>query len=158
MRENWETGVDCPCCNQLVKLYNRKLYSTPAAYLVNLYRLDRKNPKQVYWHVTEIQKVIIGGGDFSKLMYWGLITEQPKDEDDDSKRTSGYWAITDKGRDFVRGKITVPSHVRLFDGKSYGFTGKQVTIHHVLGNKFNYAELMGDAMNRHNPPENGRLL
>ena len=161
LRANWDqnNGVDCPCCGQLVKLYNRKLYSKMALQLIALYRLDRKHPNQ-YFHITDIgvQTSVIGGGDFAKLKYWGLIVELEKDDADDTKRTSGHWAITQKGRDFVIGKITVPSHVKVFDGRTFGFGEKHITIHHALGKKFNYAELMGDAMHRHDAPENGRLL
>lgn len=158
LRENWDAsnGVDCPCCGQLVKLYSRKLYSQMAKGLIGLYRLDRKKPNR-YFHITEIQGVVVGGGDFAKLAYWGLIVEQAKDESDDTKRTSGFWAITQKGRDFVNVKITVPSHVKVFDGRTFGFGEKHITIQHALGKKFNYAELMGDAMYRHNP-QTERLL
>lgn len=156
LRANWQKGVDCPCCGQLVKLYKRPMASTMARGLIELYKLDRKHPNQ-YFHIRQIGNVVVGGGDFAKLVYWGLIVEQQKDESDDTKRTSGFWAITQKGRDFVNVKITVPSHVNVFDGKTFGFSEKHVTIQHALGKKFNYAELMGDAMYRHQPPENGRL-
>lgn len=160
LRENWDAskGVDCPCCGQLVKLYNRKLHSVMAACLVRMYRLDRQKPNE-YFYAGEIINGIIktGTGDLSKLRYWGLIAEQPKDDSDESRRTSGFWAITEKGRRFVETKITVPSHLKMFDGKFFGFSEDHITIHHALGDKFNYMELIGDAINRNDPPQE-RLL
>lgn len=138
-RENWEKGVRCPCCDQLVKLYKRPLYATIAVNLIRLYRLNRSE----YHHIT---KILLpnssGGGDFAKLVYWGLVEEQPKPADDTKKRTTGMWRITDKGVQFVEKRRNIPSHVQLYDGRFLGLIGDPVSIVEVLGKKFNYEELM----------------
>lgn len=137
LRDNWEQGLDCPCCGQFVKLYNRKLHTVMALMLIKLYKLG-----EGYHHIRDFIVTPTGTNDFSKLRYWGLVAEMPKDESDSSKRTSGFWAVTTKGTDFVHGKQSVPSHVQLFNSKKYGFTGDQITIREALGNEFNYQELM----------------
>jgi len=142
LRQRVEKGVDCPCCNQLAKVYTRKLYASMAAALLFFY----KNFESTEWH-SKAQLIArsgslattFGGGDFAKLAYWGLI-----DDDDPAKRTSGLWQITGRGGRFVRREITVPSHIRLYDGKCLGFSEEQVTIDQCLGKKFNYSELMGE--------------
>lgn len=155
LRKNWEKGVPCPCCGQMVKLYTRHIYARMALDLIDLYKLDRNNPNQ-YFHITEIEgNRRSGGGDFAKLVYWGLVVEQKND--DETKRTSGYWAITKKGRDFVNIKITVPKSVKIFDGKFFGYSEKHVTIRDSLGKKFDYSELMFGFENP-SRPENERLL
>ena len=35
-RERWLEGMECPCCNQNVKLYKRKLNSNMARFLCSL--------------------------------------------------------------------------------------------------------------------------
>ena len=155
LRENWEKGVECPCCTQLVKLYSRKLYSVMAVMLIKLYKYDKQHPSE-YVHVSELMwKGQTANYDFSKLRYWGLIAEKTKDADA-NKRTSGYWAITDKGRDFVEGRRSISKYVQLFDSKKFGYTGEQVTIKDALGDDFDYRELMGDLASRE--PEQGSLL
>lgn len=141
LRENWERGINCPCCGQMVKLYKRKLYAIQARGLIELYKLDQTESK--YYHIREIEGKFrgSGGGDFAKLRYWKLIEEKPN-EDDPSKRTSGMWQITDRGRDFVLGNVKVRSHMTIFDGKFQGLEGDLITIQEALGKKFNYSELM----------------
>lgn len=137
LRDNWKAGVECPCCSQNVKQYSRPLHTTMALTLIRLNNLG-----EGYHHVKKIVKGIsdTGTNDFSKLRYWGLIVEQKNDTE---KRTSGSWAITHKGRQFVNGELAIQKNVLLYNKKSYGLEGEPVTIMEVLGNKFDYQELMG---------------
>ena len=94
-------------------------------------------------HVREITKGIseTGTNDFSKLLHWGMI--QPVQNVDTSKRTSGYWSITDRGKMFVNGELAnVPKYVKIYNGQRIGFSEEKTTIIMALGNKFNYQELM----------------
>lgn len=139
LEENAKKGAECPCCKQLVKRYVRPMYSRQVLALINLYKLAKQKPD--YYHMTQIEGSLrSGGGDFAKLRYWGFIVEKPNFKDD--KRTSGFWAITEVGSDFVRNAIKVKSHVVLYNNKFLGFTGSDVSISGVLGTKFNYHELM----------------
>lgn len=108
-----------------------------AAHLIKLYNLDRSQNKR-YFHIGEFCPK--HPGDFAKLVYWGLVEEQVNEDTD--KRTSGSWAITKKGKEFVCNEITVMSHVNLYDSRVMGFDGTQVNIQTILGKKFNYEELM----------------
>lgn len=137
LRGSWKKGVSCPCCGQFVKLYKRKLSSVMSRMLIRLYHLP-----QGYNHVSKICKDISNTGthDFSKLTYWGLIQEQVNT--DTKKRTSGNWKITEKGCQYVEKRITMPSHVFVYNSKKQGFSETMTTITKSLGVKFNYSELM----------------
>ena len=141
LRENWEAGATCPCCTQNVKKYPRPIHGSMAYLLIRLYKLDRNNPD--YYHVTQIydKGKSNGSDDFSKFQVWGMIEQRTK-EDGQKGRTSGYWKITEKGRQWVRGEITVPSHAYMFNKKCYGFSEDGVTIREALGIKFDYEELI----------------
>lgn len=142
LQERLEKGQTCPCCKQFAKIYKRPINGVSAYSLIRLYWECHYTDD--YVHIAKITPPhMAGGGDFAKLVYWDLVEEMPKGEGVTEKRTSGFWKITEKGRQFVDGEITVPSHVRLYDGKSLGLVGGQVGIKEVLGNKFDYAELMG---------------
>jgi hypothetical protein len=71
-----------------------------------------------------------------------LVEEAPKDPADKAKRTSGKWALTDKGTLWVDSLATVQSHVKIYDGRLLGFEGEQITIQDALGKDFDYSELM----------------
>ncbi len=144
LRENMAKGVHCPACEQFVKVYRRPMHATMALTLIRLYHLDRLDvfiPR--YHHVKEIVKGIsdTGTNDFSKLRYWGLIEEEPKGSSL-NKKSSGMWKITTDGINFVRGSIEVPSRVIILNKRFLGFTGEPVTIQKVLGERFNYHDLM----------------
>ncbi len=141
LRDNWEKGTTCPCCGQMVKLYSRPMHHTMAAMLIRLYRLQ-KSPDE-YHHIKHLVAGIsaTGTSDFSKLRYWGLVEQMPKDPKE-SKRTSGYWRITQRGVQFVLGQRTEHQRVLIFNKKNLGLTGNQITIKQALGDSFDYNELM----------------
>lgn len=136
LRANWQDGVACPCCKQFVKLYKRRLHKAMAVSLIKLYKL--KDSHEKYYHINDF--VGIGMGDFAKLKYWGFILEAKND--DDMKRTSGMWKITQDGIDFVEMKRMAPLYALVFNSSLYGFTGEPISIKNALGKKFNYEELM----------------
>lgn len=94
LRENWEQGVECPCCTQFVKLYHRKLNTGVTLFLIGLYKLDPNGGE--YFHAKQVLEKIGGfttSRDYAILEHWKLIEAMPNDGDE-SKRTSGYWCLT----------------------------------------------------------------
>lgn len=139
LRENWEEGVDCPCCGQLVKLYDYPLNNSIALTLVKMYQIEISENR----HWIHVQKEIrpSSGGYFSLAKWWGLIVSQEKNEDDD-KRVSGFWALTKKGKLFIENKIRVPKKVLIYNSKKIGFVEETTNITESLNKKFSYEELM----------------
>jgi hypothetical protein len=141
LRKSLETGARCPCCNQFAKMYKRVLSSHMLVSLIGLYRCDEKAPDE-WFHISKfIPKGQRTAGDYAFLRYWGFIIKQ-EINDDETKRYSGLWRITDTGRMFVRGEIKVQSHIRTYDSKMFGFAGEPKDIHECLGTKFSYKEMM----------------
>jgi hypothetical protein len=150
--ENRYEGVVCPCCGQFARVYVRRITSAMCRGLIALYQLNRASPVE-YIHKNRIGKqlnggeVAFGGGDFAKLIYWGLIEEKNKDEADKAAgRTSGYWRITEMGNRFVENIAVVPETVSLYSGKIVQISEDRVSIKHALRNKFNYEELMREVV------------
>jgi len=141
IRQGWETpsGAICPCCAQLVKLYQRQIYYAPAKALIELYHLNRVEPG--FHHLRELNPDI-GGSDFSKLKHWGLIEKEPIN-DDPKKRTSGMWKITPLGELFVEDRAKVHKYAHIFNDNLEMMSGPAVGIREVLGKDFDYSELMG---------------
>lgn len=147
LRKRWKKGAKCPCCDQVVKLYKRKLDSAMVHGLVEMYRIHREKGNRDWLHIpTEFTKRQINNSNaqISKLKYWNLIYEKPNDADE-SKRTSGYWRISGYGIQFIFKKILMPKYVYIFNQKKYGSSDDtMVNISACLGKKFNYSELMGE--------------
>ncbi len=134
LRENWEDGVNCPCCKQMVKLYKRKLTTTMMLGLIDL----NKHTQQPV-HIKEIK--VVNGGEFAQMKRWGLIEDDKND--DLTKRTSGQWSITQKGKDFLNGMIRIPKYVFTYNGQTMKYSSELTDAKSALGDKFNYNELMG---------------
>lgn len=134
----------CEHCGQLVKLYRRQIHSLAAESLIRLHRKTIAHPGLEFFHIGEFFKSTTKGmgGDFAKLRYWGLIEMLASNPDED-KRTSGYWKITVKGRQFVKGKISIPKSVFLYNQTFYGFEGPEIFISDCFEEPFSYRELMG---------------
>lgn len=142
-KHNMKKGGTCPVCTQNVKMYEKKIDSHMAYYLIQIYKMTINYPDKQYFHVQDDLNVPMKvSGSWAKLRWWGLIEEQEKSENISNKRTSGMWRITDAGKKFVEHKSKVIQYVKLFNGKFYGESGDQVNISQCLNQKFNYTELM----------------
>lgn len=137
LREHFQEGATCPCCKQYVKCYHLKVPGTAVRDLINLYR--KTHGGRGYLHVNEFANLVARS--FAKLEFWGLI--ESKENEDDKKRTSGMWTLTEKGRQFVRNDITIPKYAYLYNGRLVKFGEEQVGIEEAVGHKFDYQELMG---------------
>lgn len=145
LEENAREGVTCPCCNQFVKVYKRKITSSQCLALINLYKLSAVEDR--FYHLTEFRKGVAdtGSNDFSKLKFYGFIDKKELSESErlkGAKRASGYYRINDLGKRFVECKSTVKEYMFIFDDHFKGFAGKEISIIEALNNKFNYKELM----------------
>jgi len=139
-------GIICPCCQQLAKIYKRRLTASMAFALILIYRhFAATDPGVQGWvHVPKLLNghgVAAAGGDFAKLAAWKLIEERPGEREDGSHR-NGEWRITRRGQDFVRGVITVPAHCYFYNQKPIAFPPQETSIQAALGEKFRYDQLM----------------
>ena len=142
LRDNFDKGVDCPCCGQKVKLYKRKVNSGMVIFLIGLYRLADKNKRKNYFRNTDVMKEMNLSAtslDYSVMKHFGLIMEMTNE--DNTKKSSGYWGITSKGFSFISGQ-KIQKHVLIYNNKKQGFSDETTTIKDALGDKFNFDELM----------------
>ena len=84
----------------------------------------------------------------SVLQHWKLLERKAKDVDED-KRGSGFWRLTERGREFVRNRTSIPKHAFVFDNRVITFSTQQVDVTATLGKKFSYNELMSTRMASH---------
>jgi len=142
LRANFEKGVDCPCCGQFVKLYKRKLNSGMAVTLIRIYN-QNKHDEENWIPVKEFLRInkYKNSHDWTLLKHWGLLQEKEQIENNINK-SSGYWKITKKGKEFVKNKISVPNKVHIYNNIVLGFSDDNTTIIESLGKHFKYQELM----------------
>lgn len=140
--ENYKIGCICPCCNQLVKLYKRKLHSGMAITLCRIYK------ESTDWIAVEEflrNNKYPSGHDWALLRYWNLIEDKEKNEnEDEEKKCSGYWKITESGKLFVENKLRVKKYILVYNQTFYGYDGTDINVLDALSSKFNYSELMAE--------------
>lgn len=134
--ENRNDGAICPCCGNLTKLYKRTINKTQAKELIKLYVISRDQPG--YHHHSRFK--LAEGGEISKLRHWGLVEQKPKDDTDAGGKTSGYWRITDIGKQYVEKKISLHKYALFYLGTFIGFEGFREDIGSVM--EFDYEQLM----------------
>jgi len=148
LHDNWEKGVECPCCKQFVKLYRRKITGAMALALVELYKENKRVGFSEYIHLAELldkkgySYQITNTGDKAKLKYWGLVDPMQGTREDGSKKV-GRYRITQLGIDFVKGEAHIHEIVGLYNQHVYRVDNNRlITINEVWDTKFNYHELM----------------
>ncbi len=129
-------GIVCPCCDQLVKVYRRKLNLQMARAL---YWMSR-TPAGHYQDMTEAPADIIRNREYSRLALWMLAEPEPGRNHVGSKR--GRWRLTHEGRLFVDGVIRVPEAVYVLNGKVVDVSRETVKITDVKG--FHFMETWDD--------------
>lgn len=139
LKPKLKEGVECPCCGKQCRIYGRKLNSGMASFMIIMYKRSPHDWMYVRtWSkkikcIDDIQVNAING-DFSYLLHWKLLEQKPQE--------SGKWRLTSLGRQFVEGKVSVPRKLFLLNNKCIDQSDEQTDIHHALGNKFDYDELM----------------
>lgn len=129
---------DCPCCGRYAQLYKRRLHTSICLQLVKLYKLGGADQ---YVHASKlIPRGVTGTGDFTKAKYWSLIEEFS--DPANTGKSSGLWALTSVGVEFVRNEIGVAEWALVYDDKVLRYEGNPITISEAVKNKFNYEELM----------------
>ena len=142
------SGVNCPCCGQLAKVYPRTITSSMAYVLILLERHFRKFPKDwlhVPSYLTKTCKIgsAVRGGDWAKLVHWDLIVKKPELREDKSRR-NGKYKLGPKAVSFVRGRLELPRYAYIYNGALLRMSEEKITIHDALkrSNRFDYAALM----------------
>lgn len=133
--ENRGEGVSCPSCDQLVKVYRRKINAGMARTLITMYH---KGGTQGFVHTPSLP------GDTheaSQLSWWGFIEEEKMLREDGGR--AGHWRVTPEGEDWLLGRTKAAKYAFIYNGKLLNLDDEEsVLITDSLGTKFNYNELM----------------
>ncbi len=140
-RELWETmkgqGGDCPCCGRFAKLYT---YTISRAQVHALAWIAKNTAPREFINVqAEAPTWILRSNSHGKLVHWGLL--HTRTNNDDSKRDAGAWGVTDFGRKWIAGEVTIRKHALVFDNKCHGHKGEAIRYDDVFS-PFHYRDLM----------------
>lgn len=132
-------GTQCPCCDQVAALYQRRISAPMAEVLLRLAYEAEQNPYQEWITMADwidsqawlCGRSVFGSGDWAKLQYWGLIEREDK-----------QYRITDAGVRFAAGETKVVKTVLVYNGDVVGeLPGEWVDIWDVCQGRFNPNEI-----------------
>ena len=137
VKERALEGITCPCCNQLAKIYVRQINDKNVRFLMNLVRLGRY--EEGGW--VHFKRCMVGNSrDYGFLANFGLA--ETAVNFDTTKKASGYWRTTEDGILFVNDELCIPKKIKVYDNHVLWRSKILVDVHHCLGKKFDYEELM----------------
>ena len=127
----------CPCCDQSVGRYRRRLSKGQIYFLIELF-IEYKRTGKI-WHfynsIKDSVKEKYGNNvsDYSKIKDWGLMGSKG-DYDPDGKST-GYYCISKKGVAFLNGNIYIPKYLyQTTTGETFNQSDKTVHITDYINN------------------------
>lgn len=106
--------AECEICESVHKTYQRKLSSRT----INCLHLIAKSKDGMTTKQLVNQLRAKAGREQHWLKYWGLATYG----------TDKKWRITEKGREFIKGKIAIPRYAYVRHGVVTGYSTETITI------------------------------
>lgn len=148
--ELWEAmkgkGTDCPCCGRFAKLYP---YRISRAQVHAFAWIAKNTPPRGFINVQEnAPRWILQSNSHGKLVHWSLL--QTRVNEDNSKKDAGMWGVTDFGRKWIAGHVTIRAIALVFDNKCHGHRGEVLKYSDVFS-PFHYGELMESTANEVTP-------
>ena len=135
-----EKQVECPCCQQTIKSYKRKISGATARGLIIISK-SIEGEFHLEDTLKELDLLAACRSDFPKLKYWGLITQLQGKRADGSSR-NGHYRITEAGRMFINNKHSIQKYMHVYNGEAFKSSGEYMFIKDCLGEKFSYEELI----------------
>lgn len=132
-------GGRCPCCRRWGKINGYQITSTQVRGMIWMLKRFRRNQ---WVELAKAPKWVLRSKSMATLHHWNLLENKSK-KDDEDKRSSGFWRLTQTGRNYLRCHITLPKYAFVFDNTLVKFSKEHVDVIQSLGKKFSYEELMG---------------
>lgn len=122
----------CPCCGAKLEKYTQKLTPGLVKTLAKVYKYvadGHANDFHLYKDLKgEYELSTAEQMNWTKLRFHGLVAKIKNG----SERKLGYWCITSRGKDFLLGKIMIPSFVITFRNKIDDRSTELVDISDVM--------------------------
>ena len=152
-----DEGTRCPCCGQHVEVRHEVMTRSVAEPLIwmaeNYAEIDWSASRAVLTESRWVSVAESGPKSFrsarhyTRAKYWGLIEKLEGDTIGDDLK-SGMWRITQRGVDFVSGRVLLPKRAVVYLGQLRGYEGDLVDIEQTLKREFRLKDSIGQYIDR----------
>lgn len=105
-------GCACPCCGRHCEEYRYSMVPMLTESLFKLYMAGEP------LHLRDFCRPRNGGYASCILKNFGLIEQDPSDQKPFNR--SGIWSITSLGKRWIKGEVSIPKFIFVFDNKVSG--------------------------------------
>jgi hypothetical protein len=113
----------CETCGAKIVMYKHSLSRGIVSGLIQL--LDKSPNKPI--NIKRLHLSRNQWDNFQKLRYWDLVKQVMVD----GKRKKGVWQITERGKAFLFGEISVSKSVWTYHGEFKKYDGKDIKIYDI---------------------------
>ena len=130
-------ALSCPVCDKHAQIQARPINRTMAGAIA---WMVRNHPPGEWVKMSGNGSPFSKTNQYSTLKHWGLL-EQKMNDSDPTKKHVGWWRTTQKGRDFVSGRLAIPRKSVTYNDKLIELQGDLIYISQIIED-FNYADIM----------------
>jgi hypothetical protein len=144
IRQSWKTaimedGATCPCCARFGRAYSRSINKSMALTLRWLYDYAKSHGLGVWADIqNDGTRVAHDSREHSRMAFWQLVEKKPIDREN---KSGGFYRITQKGIDFVEGRIVVPKNLFIHNVELLGASEEMTNFESCLEERFSYHAL-----------------
>ena len=156
LRQSWQhvsegDGGHCPVCDRWGKVYSIHLTGSMVRALGWLYKESQITGERWVNVPTTAPRTVMRSYSITSLKYWGFVEQRPPEKKvqgekktEAKTRTSGYWAITEAGKQFLINQQSVPDRAFVYADTVRGYGMQTVYAKEVMDKKFDYDAMMAD--------------
>lgn len=151
------SGITCPCCAQLAKMYRRLLYNGEVAQLYLGWIKHGHDWFPLQEHLVYCIALGVGGrgprakkaskvqanGDAAKMRHWGILDKEyaPSKTGSGKMVRTGRYRVSELGAIFLEEGVQIPRYCYTYNDECYGFSDEQTDFEQALGDKFDLDQL-----------------
>jgi hypothetical protein len=144
-REAWRKAIEgegahCPTCDRWGRIYGRSINRTMANSIMwlSVAVADEDGWVDI---PSKAPRWLVRSNQLPTLKWWGLVERRYNDKNSKNKH-SGMWRITDLGRAFVHGQVSIPKKVFTYNDIVQSVSPENIFIKDCFKLYFDYRDLM----------------
>jgi hypothetical protein len=150
LRDQWRRTIEgdgghCPVCKRWGKINVVIVNELQALSLLWMSKATLDENGYINMQTTP-PRFVLKSRSYHHLAKWGLI-EKPQKDDDKTKKSDGFWRVTEKGFLFLNNQLRIPNKVFFYNKEVEGWGEQLIYFKDCFGKHFDYEEVISHTFN-----------